>query len=51
LFTLLGTTDFTLPVENWDVLGPMPETSPGLFQWTDPDSFNYEFRYFTVRTQ
>ena len=51
LFTLLGTTDLTLPVENWDVLGPMPETSPGLFQWTDTDSFNYEFRYFTVRTQ
>lgn len=50
LFTLLGSTDITLPVDNWEVLGPMPEISPGQFQWTDADSFNYELRFFSVRS-
>jgi hypothetical protein len=50
LFTLFSTTDITLPVSNWDVLGPMTETAPGQFQWTDADCANYDFRFFSVRS-
>jgi hypothetical protein len=48
--TLLGTTDITLPVADWDVLGAMTEVSPGVFQWTDNNSGDYAFRFFTVRS-
>jgi hypothetical protein len=50
LFTVLSSTDITLPVSSWDVLGPMPEISPGQFQWTDADYANYDSRFFTVRS-
>ena len=49
-FTVLGTTDITQPVANWDVLGQAVEVSPGLFQWTDPDYANYDFRFFSLRS-
>ena len=48
IFEVLGTTDATLPVANWDVLGQMTETTPGQFQWTDPDNASYDFRFFSV---
>jgi hypothetical protein len=49
-FTVLGATDLSLPVSNWDVLGQMTETAPGQFQWIDTDYDNYDFRFFTVRS-
>ncbi len=49
-FTLLGTTDFTQPVDYWEVLGPMNEVSPGVFQWTDTDYGYYDFRFFLIRS-
>jgi hypothetical protein len=49
-FTLLGSTDFTLPVENWDVLGQPDEIAPGQFRWTDLDYGNYDFRFFMLRS-
>lgn len=48
--TLLSTTDLTLPVADWDVLGTMTEVSPGVFQWTDTSSGDYDFRFFTVQS-
>jgi hypothetical protein len=32
------------------VLGAMTEVSPGVFQWTDNNSGDYAFRFFTVRS-
>ncbi len=49
-FTVLGATDLSQPVSNWDVLGQMTETAPGQFQWVDTDYNNYDFRFFTVRS-
>ena len=49
-FTVLGTTDLTMPVGSWDVLGPMTEIAPGQFQWTDPDYASYDFRFFSLRS-
>jgi hypothetical protein len=48
-FEVFGTTDFTVPVANWDDLGPMNEVSPGVFQWTDTSTGDYDFRFFRVR--
>ena len=49
-FTVLGTTDLTLPVSSWDVLGQMTEIAPGQFQWTDTDFGSYDFRFFSLRS-
>ena len=49
-FTVLGTTDFTLPIDNWDILGQMTEIAPGQFQWVDPDYPSYDFRFFRLRS-
>jgi hypothetical protein len=34
-FTALTSTDVRLPLSNWTVLGNVPESSPGQFQFTD----------------
>jgi len=49
-FTVLGTTDLTLPLSNWDVLGQMTEIAPGQFQWTDQDYANYDFRFYCLQS-
>lgn len=35
-FTALGTTNVSLPLTNWTILGAVTETSPGLYQFSDP---------------
>lgn len=50
LFAVLATTDLTVPVANWDVLGQTPEVAPGQFQWTNTGSGDYAFRFFRLRT-
>lgn len=50
VFTVLGTTDLTLPIESWEVLGQMTESVPGQFEWLNPDYANYESRFFRVRS-
>jgi hypothetical protein len=49
-FEVLGTTDLTLPVANWNVLGQMNEVSPGVFQWTDTSFGNYDFQFYLLRS-
>jgi hypothetical protein len=49
-FTVLGTTDLTLPVANWNILGQMNEVSPGVFQWTDTSFGNYDSQFYLLRS-
>jgi hypothetical protein len=48
-FTVLATTNVTLPLSNWMTLGGVTETSPGHFQFTDPQATNEPRRYYRVR--
>ena len=49
-FTVLATSDFTLPLSNWTVLGPATQVSPGHFQFTDSQAANYPIRFYRVRS-
>ena len=46
----LATTNLSLPLSNWTVLGSVPETSPGHFQFTDPQTTNSPQRFYRVRS-
>jgi hypothetical protein len=47
-FTVLASTDVGLPLSNWTVLGGVPETSPGQYQFTDPQAVNGPRRFYRV---
>jgi hypothetical protein len=47
-FTALASTNLTLSLSNWTVLGNIPEISPGQFQFTDPGATNYPQRFYRV---
>jgi hypothetical protein len=49
-FTALSFANLTTPVSNWTALGPVTETSPGTFQFTDPQSATNALRFFGVRS-
>ena len=49
-FTTLATTNLSLPLSNWTVLGNVPETSPGQFQFNDPQATNSPQRFYRVRS-
>lgn len=49
-FTALATTNLSQPLSNWTVLGGVPETSPGQFQFTDPQATNGPQRFYLVRS-
>jgi hypothetical protein len=49
-FSVLGTTNFALPLSNWTVLGGAIENVPGQFQFTDPDSTNNVKYFYRVRS-
>jgi hypothetical protein len=48
-FTILGSSDITLPLSNWTVLGPAIETSLGHYQFTDSAADNAA-RFYLVRS-
>ena len=48
-FTILSTTNVSLPLTNWTVAGIASEISPGLFQFTSPPTPNDATRFYTVR--
>ncbi len=48
-FTALSSTNIALPSLFWDVLGTVPEVSPGLYQFTVPDATNGPTRFYQVR--
>jgi hypothetical protein len=47
--TLLAATNPSLPLSAWTVLGPIPEISPGHFQFIDPAPTNLPQRIYRVR--
>ena len=49
-FAVLATTNPSLPSSNWIVVGPAIETSPGQFQFTDPQATNNPQRFYRVRS-
>jgi formylglycine-generating enzyme required for sulfatase activity/N-acetylneuraminic acid mutarotase len=48
--TVLTTTNVTLPLANWTVLGVVPEFSPGLFLFTDTQATNNTRRFYRLRS-
>ena len=49
-FTVLCTTNITLPLTNWTPLGAASEISPGQFQFSDPGAITNSERYYRVRS-
>jgi hypothetical protein len=49
-FTAFATTNVALPLTNWTGLGPVPEVSPGQFQFTDSQATNTSQRFYRVRS-
>ena len=49
-FTVLGTTNVSLPLSNWTPLGPATEIAPGQYQFTDAGSTSNAARYYRVRS-
>ena len=49
-FTVLTTTNLTLPLTNWTVLGATTEAAPGQFQFLDQTASNASVRYYRVRS-
>jgi len=48
-FTILATTNLSVPISNWTILGAAIETSPGVFQFTDSQATNDPGRFYRVR--
>jgi hypothetical protein len=48
LFRVLASTDPTLPLSQWSVLGYPTETTPGQYVFTDSQSANYPARFYRV---
>lgn len=49
-YTVVATTDPTLPVINWKVLGPCTQIAPGVFQFTDLQVPGNPLRFYSVRS-
>jgi hypothetical protein len=49
-FTALATTDVSLPLTNWTVLGTANEIAAGQFQFTDPQAASFSQRFYSVRS-
>ena len=50
-FTVLVTTNPSLPVSDWTVLGGVPEVAPGRFQFADPQATTVPRMFYRVRSQ
>jgi hypothetical protein len=51
-FTVFGSANLALPLNEWANLGPAVETPPGSgqYQFTDPQSTSNANRYYRVRS-
>ena len=49
-FEVVATTNLALPLTDWTSLGNVPQASPGLFQFTDPQVANSPRRLYRVRS-
>jgi hypothetical protein len=50
-FTVIGSTNLLLPAANWTVIGSMTETSPGQYQFTDPQPATNSMLFYRIQTQ
>ena len=48
-FTVLASTNLSVPTTNWTVLGPAIEGPAGAFQFNDPQATNNARRFYRVR--
>jgi len=49
-FTVLGSSDISLPTENWTTLGSAIESTPGHFDFTDPAVNSRNVQFYRVRS-
>lgn len=49
-FTIISTTNLSLPASNWSVLGTPASVAPGWFQFTAPAATNGQPQFFKVRS-
>jgi hypothetical protein len=49
-FTVLGTADVTIPVNDWTNLGKATEVSPGHYQFADSRTVQNPFQFYRVRS-
>jgi Kelch motif. len=49
-FSVLGTTNLSLPLSSWTVMGGVTEFPPGRYQFTDPQATNSPQRFYRVRS-
>lgn len=49
-FTVLSSTNLTLPLSQWTVAGAPSEPVPGLFQFADPSTTNSGQQFYTVQS-
>jgi len=49
-FTVLESTNLTLPLTGWTILGTANETSPGQYQFSDPQAVNNPQRFYRIRS-
>lgn len=47
-FSILATTNFSLPLSNWTVLGPATQIAPGCFQFSDLDTTNKPAAFYRI---
>ena len=49
-FTVLTATNLALPLSNWTLLGPVTDSPPGQFIFTDPPAADTGPRFYRVRS-
>jgi hypothetical protein len=49
-FTVLSSTDLSVPMSNWTVVGTASNTTPGQFQFTSQPTTNDPQRFYGVRS-
>ncbi|MEK7781902.1 MAG: hypothetical protein AAB370_10430 [Verrucomicrobiota bacterium] len=49
-FTVLASTNVSLPTSNWTVIGAATPISPGVYQFTDTQATNFPQRFYQVRS-
>ena len=49
-FTVLASTNPTLPLSNWTVLSAITDSPPGHYQFSDPQTTNNPLRFYRVRS-
>jgi alpha-tubulin suppressor-like RCC1 family protein len=49
-FTVLASTNVSLPTSNWTVIGAATQLAPGVYQFTDTQATNFPQRFYQIRS-